>query len=430
MTIINTTRQLIPGGFRLVPNEWTPTTRAIPPILLNNVYDLRRFGAASAFGAVYQIVGTDFIIKVMARHDRSDVKIFDNEVSVGSTPGIGDVGPRIYAYKKTPTQMIYIMNNVITQTNISHGHKLLTLYDYYNNILRKACPLPGHPIYKELSQTLVKFYTLTKGWHGDLHDQNILVIVDRNNNVISTKIIDYGAHQKFTMGVPTCLKDIFSRTTVEFNRKSNRERLSNPLPATRIKDPTEGQPYRINKNVLKMVLGGAFVQRLTNTNNTERARLAREAAERARLAREAAERAREEAARQAKLNQLVKEAEKNYINDVQKASQEINNISQNLHRKISTEKNSLKRSGVNNEKIQKFSTNVNKLLNKQLNKYEKKLTSYSIRKVLKTGKKNDRDKNKLEIQKIINNKKKSKNDYIKKLKNELSSHLPTPMNIN
>ena len=49
--------------------------------------------------------------------------------------------------------------------------------------------------------------------------------------------------------------------------------------------------------------------------------------------------------------------------------------------------------------------------------------------MLKTGKKNDRDKNKLEIQKIIDNKRKSKNDYIKKLKNELRSHLPTPMNI-
>jgi len=272
MTTINTTRQFIQGGFRLVPNEWTPTTRAIPSILLNNVYDLRRFGAASVFGAVYQIVGTDFIIKIMKHRNRSDVKIFDNEVSVGSTPGIGDVGPRIYAYKKTPTQMIYIMNNVITQTNISHGHKLLTLFDYYNNILRKVCPLPGHPIYKELSQTLVKFYTLTKGWHGDLHDQNILVIVDRNDNVISTKIIDYGAHQKFTRGVPACLRDIFRLTREEFNRKSNRERLYNPLPATRIKDPIQGgQPYRINQNVLKMVLGNNFVQGLTNTNNAMRA---------------------------------------------------------------------------------------------------------------------------------------------------------------
>ena len=109
-------------------------------------------------------------------------------------------------------------------------------------------------------------------------------------------------------------------------------------------------------------------------------------------------------------------------------SQEIININQNLHRKISTEKNNLKRSGVNNEKIQKFSTNVNKLLNKQLNKYEKKLTSYTIRKALRTGKTSEINKNK--IKQELELKRRVKNGYIKNLKNELRSHLPTPMNIN
>jgi len=269
MTNINTRLAYIPGGFRLLPNEWTPTIHGIPrSILTTRDYDLRRFGAASAFGAVYRLVGTDFIIKIMKRGTRSDVKIFDNEVSVGSTPGIGDVGPRIYAYKKTPTQMVYIMNNIITQTNTSHGHRLLTLSDYYNNILRKVCPLPGHPIYKELSQTLVKFYTLTKGWHGDLHDQNILVIVDRNDNVLSTKIIDYGAHQKFTRGVPACLRDIFTLTQAEFNIRGHPEHTFPRFGRT--KEPAEGQMYRINQNVLKMVLGNNFVQGLTNTNNAMR----------------------------------------------------------------------------------------------------------------------------------------------------------------
>ena len=407
MTNIDTRQPYIPGGFRIVPNEWV-STRAIPPILLlNRAYDLRRFGAPSAFGAVYQIVDTDFIIKIMKRGNRSDVRIFDNEVGVGSTPGIGDVGPRIYAYKKTPTQMVYIMNNVITQNNLSHGHKLLTLREYYNSVLGRACPLTGHPIYKALSQTLVKFYTLTQGWHGDLHDQNILVIVDRNDNVLSTKIIDYGAHQKFTRGVPDCLRDIFARTQTEFNRKPNQQQQPYFPLVGRVKQPLLGQPYRINQNVLTRRLGRNFVTRLTNTNNTERARLAREAAERARL---------------------VREAENNYITDLQKVSQEIININQNLHRKISTEKNNLKRSGVNNEKIQKFSTNVNKLLNKQLNKYEKKLTSYTIRKALRTGKTSEINKNK--IKQELELKRRVKNGYIKNLKNELRSHLPTPMNIN
>ena len=267
---INTTQQYIPNGFRLIPNEWTPTTHGIPrSILTTRAYNLDSFGAPSAFGAVYQIVGTDFIIKIMKLRDRSDEKIFDNEVGVGSTPGIGEVGPRIYAYRKTPSQMIYIMNNVITQANLASGHKLLTLFDYYNNVLGRACPARGHPIYKALSHTLVRFYTLTQGWHGDLHDQNILVIVDRNNNVLSTKIIDYGAHQKFTRGVPACLKDIFARTTVEFNRKSNQEQILIPRFG-RTKQPVEGQPYRINQNVLKMRLGPNFVKRLTNTNNNQR----------------------------------------------------------------------------------------------------------------------------------------------------------------
>jgi len=425
MSIINTTKRYIPGGFRLIPNEWTAVIgRNIPSILLNNVYDLNKIGAESMYGAVYQIVSTDFIIKIMARRDRSDVIIFDNEVNVGSMRGIGHVGPRIYAYKKTPTQMIYIMNNVITQSNLASGHKLLTLSDYCKKILM-ACPPRGHPIYKELSKTLVKFYTFTKGWHGDLHDQNILVILDSSNNVISTKIIDYGAHQKFTRSVPTCLRDIFTQINRDFTRSRNQNiTYSYPTFFGKLKQPAAGgQSYRMNQEALSLSLNPSFIRRLMNTNNAERNRLAQEAAERNRLAREAA-------ARQAEMNQLVREAEKNYIKDVQNASQEINNISQNLHRKISTEKNNLKRRGVNNEKIQKFSTNLNKLLNKELNKYEKKLTSYSIRKVFKTGKKNDRDKNKLEIQKLINNKRKSKNEYIKKMKNELRSNLPTPMNIN
>ena len=287
MSIINTTKQDITSGFNLSNYQWiNPDGNMynIQNILKNRVYDLHRIGDKSTYGAVYQVVGTDYLIKIMENRDHygrlSSVMsgdtpyIFSNEVSVGGMPRIQEVGPRIYAYTRSPYQLIYVMNNVVSQSNTRNGVVPMSLRDYYMKELSSVCPMVGAPIYKSLGETLIKFYKITGGWHGDLHDQNILVLM-KGKSIVSVKIIDYGAHRKFSKGVPNCLRDVFTFINDEFDKKRNFEE-QNPGQISvygRMKDPSQGgQRYRRNEEVLTKSFKrinpiSTFVKRLINTNN-------------------------------------------------------------------------------------------------------------------------------------------------------------------
>ena len=120
-------------------------------------------------------------ININPRNNADNLHMFKTEVNVGSIQGIKKVGPRIFAYRKTPFSAEYIMDNVQLG---KPGSKIYTL----NQVKKKL----SKDEWKLLDKTVNEFHKITKGMHGDLHGGNILFIV-RPDGKEYFKIIDYGA---------------------------------------------------------------------------------------------------------------------------------------------------------------------------------------------------------------------------------------------
>ena len=264
MMNINTTRRTIHDGFD--PSGWTPTPRTrIPGVLTTRSHTLQRFGDSSAFGAVYQIGNTDYVLKIMGPKTTKNRNIFVNEVGIGSISGIQAVGPRIYCYKETSNQLMYVMDNVASMCPPGKTCTSESINRYFGN----RCPVETHPIYQMVYDTLMKFYQITKGWHGDLHTGNMMVLLDQNRDLVSVKIIDYGAHRKFTNStVPNCLEDIFNKIETNFVQGRG-------YTAGAFKVPLNFQAYRKNQYTLntffpKSARGREFTNVLRNINRRRR----------------------------------------------------------------------------------------------------------------------------------------------------------------
>ena len=64
-----------------------------------NSYSLKgRVLAKGSYGSI-KVLGNNYVMKTMYFNKQNDVKIFLNEVRVGSLPGIQQVGPKIYKAK-------------------------------------------------------------------------------------------------------------------------------------------------------------------------------------------------------------------------------------------------------------------------------------------------------------------------------------------
>jgi len=264
MTNINTTRRTIHDGFD--PSGWIPTPHSrIPGVLTTRSHTLQRFGDSSSFGAVYQIGNTDYVLKIMGPKTTKNKNIFVNEIGIGSISGIQAVGPRIYCYKETSNQLMYVMDNVASMCPPGKTCTSESISRYFGN----RCPVETHPIYQMVYDTLMKFYQITKGWHGDLHTGNMMVLLDQNRDLVSVKIIDYGAHRKFTNStVPNCLEDIFNK--IETNFVQGRGYTTGEF-----KVPLNFQEYRKNQYTLKKFFptsarGREFTNVLRNINRRRR----------------------------------------------------------------------------------------------------------------------------------------------------------------
>jgi predicted unusual protein kinase regulating ubiquinone biosynthesis (AarF/ABC1/UbiB family) len=173
------------------------------------------------FGQVFLLAPDDrYVLKTTKKEN---VYQFKKEIEIGSIPGIQEVGPRVYCYKKTSDNLMYIMDNVAKMDGCNNC-KSMSLDEYFKDNFSGQCPLKTHPIVKMLARTLIRFYTITKGWHGDLHFGNIMVILDNDEKLKSIKLIDYGTHQKFinsNKNLPECLKGMFERINSNFSKNKN-----------------------------------------------------------------------------------------------------------------------------------------------------------------------------------------------------------------
>ena len=162
----------------------------------------KKIGTESVYGSVYNLGKPGkYVLKHVDFDDDDTLKSFMNEIKVGSLPRIGEVGPCIYAYKivmKKTKHTIgygeYIMDHITKGELVT---KFEDLNDYFYEKYKTFCPkLNNEPLLKQLRDVLLKFYTITKGFHGDLHGGNIFVITPKSGEPI-VRIIDYGAFREF-----------------------------------------------------------------------------------------------------------------------------------------------------------------------------------------------------------------------------------------
>jgi len=156
--------------------------RKIP---LNQIHRFPRsvtIGTASRNGTVrplsYKGNNVLFVSKEVPLRKKNS---FIREVHVGSMKGIEACGPRVYAWRITKDKCEYIMDHLARGDTRA---KVSTLYDYI-----------GEKPWRKLYDVLLKFYKVTGGYHGDLHQTNVAVI--KKGSRVSVQVYDYGTWHPF-----------------------------------------------------------------------------------------------------------------------------------------------------------------------------------------------------------------------------------------
>lgn len=213
------------------------------------------------YGSVSEL-GNDgkYVIKTMDIDNSSGIdllKVFFNEIRVGSNPAIAEVGPRIYAWrlirdqKGTATIGQYIMDSF---TKGDKDLETISLHMMY----RSLCPPPSDPIYAMLRKTIEKFWKITKGYHGDLHLGNVVALRNiKTKNIVKILIFDYGAHKKFKAPTnnTTCFDDFIHIINKEFFNRLGKPKVNVGYYPNHTKlqtmYPERSQPRRSNVQMLK-----------------------------------------------------------------------------------------------------------------------------------------------------------------------------------
>lgn len=199
---------------------WIMTRHASKTLLRHLVRTDERIGTPSVHGVVHKVLvastGNDcqFVMKTVKiprqvvtgfslnfntlkpRINRENnrnkylnrVNSFKTEISVGSLKNIGEVGPRVYAWRITPTGGEYIMDNV-------------QLGDCTAKVYPFARVGKNEQILKLVLDAIDRFHKITKGYHGDLHKNNIQIVRLQTGQVY-VMIIDYGNWRPMTVNMP------------------------------------------------------------------------------------------------------------------------------------------------------------------------------------------------------------------------------------
>jgi hypothetical protein len=166
-----------------------------------------QLGPASTYGTVMKI-GGKFVKKKMIFKEGQEntyLKIFLNEIRVGSIPGIQKVGPKIYAWRIHRNESgdaksgEYIMDNF---NIVPEGYTTVPFDKYVRDVLgnRETFRLKilENIFYKKFKYFLREFWRITKGYHGDLGIQNIAIVYNKTTRLVKKFIFfDYGSHKKF-----------------------------------------------------------------------------------------------------------------------------------------------------------------------------------------------------------------------------------------
>jgi hypothetical protein len=224
------------------------TGRRLLPVIASQIIDVlrlpggttfgERIGTASVNGAIFPIDGVDRVIKVgltsknifEREGGRGD---FAREVKIGrlfadmNASSRHRVGTPIHEsgiielknkYKVPFILTVYVMDNLLSKVEKQKGYTLSTLRRYYNvykSRVNNPNTCPKNKISKMYTELLYFFYKGVKGWHGDLHSENIQVILNPKGVPVRMVVIDYGSSiyfkNKNRLRRATCLDQILDQ---------------------------------------------------------------------------------------------------------------------------------------------------------------------------------------------------------------------------
>ncbi len=214
-------------------------------------------GTESVNGVIFPILNSDRVVKITKIEVPEQINDFDTEVQIGRMPGIKKVGTQIYnstMFDLGSTRLAaYVMDNLLTRREKILNYKVIPLSKY--KPLDQKEKERSVRMYEKL---LFDFYKVSRGWHGDLHGQNIQVIRDGYGRLSRMKIIDYGSHVMFKnqnrLNNARTLRNILTQITNEtkhFNKKRAVPNFHWPGGA-RAYEPEQNrsQPVIRNANIL------------------------------------------------------------------------------------------------------------------------------------------------------------------------------------
>jgi hypothetical protein len=266
---VNKTVVRSPSGFRnFIKQQKKVTQRKSPNFVMKTKIRFENFsvgsriGTESAFGQVFKLKDMsgnmeEYVLKRIRFANKTAEKSFETEIRVGSIPGIEEVGPRVYAHRVVTKENgskygEYIMDN------ITQGEKYEKVEDLEHYLIRNygshSCPYTGsrEPIVKALHGTLLRFYQLTGGSHGDLHDGNIFVLTDSNGK-IKVRFIDFGAFKDFkNKRISQCVSDYLNRELAgQYTNRAKNDKRYDPGYVKNFNN--ESQPHTNNRTRLSHV---------------------------------------------------------------------------------------------------------------------------------------------------------------------------------
>ncbi len=245
---------------------WTMTRHASKSLLRHLVRTNERIGTPSVHGVVRKVLvastGNDcqfvmktvkiprkyinFIIETPENNNNSinrnkyldKIESFKTEISVGSLKYIANVGPRVYAWRITPTGGEYIMDNV------QLGDCTAKVYPFGR--LKK-----NEKILQLVLDAIDRFHKITKGYHGDLHKNNIQVVQLKSGKMY-VMIIDYGNWRPMTVNMPkNATPPVYVRNKNSYlgiSHSKNNNGINVFFPGNR------GTPFIRNNNMIKRML--------------------------------------------------------------------------------------------------------------------------------------------------------------------------------
>tara|TARA_B100001250_G_scaffold402885_1_gene416611 strand:- start:2627 stop:3436 length:810 start_codon:yes stop_codon:yes gene_type:complete len=203
-----------------------------------------------------------YLIKLIVIETISDMETYMSELLVGLLPLSSQFGVNVHAFIRpnllVPGSVAMFIMDHVTMGNDSL--KSMTLYQY-----RKSTMYNHSDLIRLLHKTLISFYTITNGYHADLHENNIMVLL-KKNKLVDVKIIDYGMFTPFTKKQHQTKKtftEFMNLTQKTFNNMNSHN--SAMFQGDQVKYHPSGRPVRSNKSLLKNMLGN--LQQLNKVKN-------------------------------------------------------------------------------------------------------------------------------------------------------------------